>query len=69
MSLVSLGDKVIAVGGIDSGNRNSNAMYELTCLDEFSCKWTPMAQNLEIARSNFVAVPIFDELVSCSKSS
>ena len=66
MSVVSLGDRVIAMGGTD-GSKYSNAIYELTCKTEYECTWTQMKQKLNIARSNFVAMPIYDELVSCSE--
>ena len=65
MSVVSLGDRVIAMGGTD-GSKYSDRIFELTCKTEYDCTWKQMKQKLNIARSNFVAMPIYDELVSCS---
>ena len=63
LSMVSLGNKIIAIGGTD-GSKYSQSLFELTCESEFTCEWTEMTQTLAIGRSSFVALPFDDNGLS-----
>ena len=53
-------DVVIIGGGIES-----SSLHRLTCQNQ-DCEWKTMSQLLKVARNEFVAMLIQDELVNCS---
>ena len=62
--MVSVDGTVVAIGG-RSNNELSNAIFQLVCSSLDECQWTEMAQKMSVARSNFVAMPIPDEMTNC----
>lgn len=64
--MVSLGDKIVVIGGYspDDGNYQKD-VYELQCS---TCQWEKMEQSLQYARSQFVAIPIPDKLTDCHQN-
>ena len=62
--MVSVDGTVVAIGGW-SNNELSNAIFHLVCSSLDECQWTQMAQKLSVARDNFVAMTIPDEMTNC----
>ena len=67
LQLVSLGETVVAIGGKDDRNVAQSAIYDLSCPTLMRCAWTKLEQKLQVARSNFVAMPIDNEFVECTE--
>ena len=67
LQLVSLGDSLLAIGGKDDSRAAQSSIYQLTCPGGLgNCAWTKLEQELQVARSNFVAMPIDYEFVECT---
>ena len=64
--MVRFDKDVVVIGGgssISSGYQSS--LHRLTCQNQ-DCEWKTMSQLLKVARNEFVAMLIHDELVDCS---
>ena len=64
--MVRFDKDVVVIGGgssISSGYQSS--LHHLTCQNQ-DCEWKTMSQLLKVARNEFVAMLILDELVDCS---
>ena len=64
LSLISLTDKVYAIGGHD-GAGPTQSLYRMKC-ESNACAWEKMEQELQVARSLAVAMLIPNELAKCS---
>ena len=60
--IVPFDKDVVIVGGEFP---QSSSLYRLTCQNQ-DCEWKTMSQQLKVARFDFVAILIPDELVDCS---
>ena len=58
-------DVVIIGGWSDDGGGYQSSLHRLTCHNQ-DCEWKTMSQQLKVARDDFVAILIPDELVDCS---
>ena len=63
--MVNFDGHVIAIGGYNSNEGDSNALFKLDCTTYDDCQWIKMAQKLKVARSAFVAMTIPDEIANC----
>ena len=63
--MVSLGDKIVVIGGYSPDGGTLNDIYELQCS---TCQWEKMEQSLQYARNRFVAIPIPDKLTDCHQN-
>jgi hypothetical protein len=62
------GQGVIVIGGYsDTDYEYQYSMYKLIC-DQLECKWSEMEQQLKIARDDFVAMLIPNQLTNCTKT-
>ena len=67
LQLVSLGDSIVAIGGKDDSKAAQSSIYQLSCPGGLAhCAWTKLENKLQVARSNFVAMPIDFEFVECT---
>ena len=64
--MVSVDGTVVAIGGRSNGAL-SNAIFQLVCSSLDECQWAEMAQKLSVARWDFVAMAIPDEMTNCKK--
>ena len=64
LASVSLGDSVIAIGGMVNNDIFADDISELVC-DENGCTWELLEQKLEVPRAGIVAMLIPDELAEC----
>jgi len=64
--MVSVNGTVVAIGGLNNDGY-SNAIFQLVCSALDECVWVEMAQKLSVARGNFVAMTIPDEMTNCQK--
>ena len=63
--IVPFDKDVVIIGGWD-GSSYQSSLHRLTCHNQ-DCEWKTMSQQLKVARSDFVAMLIPDELVDCGK--
>jgi len=59
-SMVELGDNLYIIGGRSSGGSfglNKNEIHQLSCFSG-NCSWTTLIQQLKVARSYLVAIPV-----------
>ena len=61
--IVPFDKDVVIIGGHYSGYQSS--LHRLTCQNQ-DCEWKTMSQLLKVARNEFVAMLIHDELGNCS---
>ena len=65
--MVSLGNRLITMGGYNYGEEFGgfqNIMFQFEC-SNLNCQWKQMAQTLDYARRDFVAMLIPNELTDC----
>ena len=62
--MVSVDGAAVAIGG-DSDGDYSNAIFRLVCSALDECQWAKMAQKMSVAREDFVAMTIPDEMTNC----
>ena len=55
-SMVELGDNLYTIGG-DDRSGNQNEIHQLSCFSGL-CSWTTLTQQLKVARSTLVAIPV-----------
>ena len=65
--IVPFDKDVVIIGGeyYQSGWVYQSLLHRLTCQNQ-DCEWKTMSQQLKVARWDFVAILIPDELVDCS---
>ena len=63
--VVSLGTRIVVIGGFTDDNQSSEILYEFVCPTLETCEWIPLKKQLEESRLNFVAMPVPDEFVTC----
>ena len=63
--MVNFDGSVIVIGGWGKEDGHSDSLYKLVCSNDKRCKWEEMSQKLTVARQNFVAMMIPDEMTNC----
>ena len=71
--IVRIGLDLLVLGGVLGGGsinpdgiRNySEALFKLSCTNN-ECEWEKLPQNLTIPRSEFVAIPVPDDFITCN---
>ena len=58
-SMLEMDGDVYAFGGYASGEGYQSAIYQLSCSSGL-CSWTTLNQQLTVARTNPVAIPVQD---------
>ena len=65
--IVPFDKDVVIIGGYDGTSGGfPSSLHRLTCQNQ-DCEWKTMSQQLKVAREDFVAMLIPDELVDCGK--
>ena len=64
--IVPFDKDVVIIGGLDGNGDFQSSLHRLTCQNQ-DCEWKTMSQQLKVAREDFVAMLIPDELVDCGK--
>ena len=62
--MVELGENLYIIGGYSNDGISGgyqNEIHELSCISG-SCIWTTLTQELNVARSHFVAIPVKDSV-------
>ena len=63
--IVPFDKDVVIIGGGNENGYPQSSLHRLTCQNQ-DCEWKTMSQQLKVARREFVAILIPDELVDCS---
>ena len=63
--MVQLDKDVVIIGGYVPYVGDQSSLHRLTCQNR-NCEWKTLTQQLKVARTEFVAMLIPDELVDCS---
>ena len=63
-SIVPYGKDLVLIGGYSYDDEFQDGFYKFSCSNR-NCVWTEMPQKLAVARENFVAIPIPDDLAIC----
>ena len=63
-SIVPFGKDLVLIGGYSYDDGFQDGIFKFTCANR-NCAWTKMPQKLRVARENFVAIPIPENLATC----
>ena len=63
--MVEVTGDLFVMGG-DSPDGIQKSIYRLSC-SSGECAWTSLKQELKVARYGFVAIPVMDSIVNCTK--
>ena len=61
---VRIGSDLVVIGGGPSDGSYSKSIYKLSCTKKI-CKWETLAQQLQIARREHVAVAVSGDFLTC----